>query len=226
MAPEILVVGADEFTRRRCEDVLSSAGYTLHFADDLSAALSLVRREYPALILLDITRMSDNFFAFIATVRVESNLPIVLRVPPHAEKLASAGLAHGADDYLLTDTGAKEMAARLQAILRRHQNFRQTSGVIRVGDVVINPEKRTVHVNHIPLDLTPTEFDLLAILMSAPQKIFSRRTLRRSVPSATTDRAITAHIRNLRLKITPHTNSPPIQTIYGRGYRFLPEDDD
>ncbi len=225
MAPKILVVGADAATRRRCKEVLSPAEYELLFADNLSTALTLTRREYPALILLNLTRTPGDIFTFITAVRVESNLPIVLRVLPHAEKLAIEGLARGADDYLLTTTGAKEMAARLQAILRRHQDIQQSSGVIRVGDVVISPEKRTAHVNHVLLDLTPTEFDLLAILMSAPRKIFSRRTLRRSISTATTDRAITTHIRNLRLKIAPHTNSPPIQTVYGRGYRFLPDND-
>ena len=224
MASKILLVGADEGTRRRCEGALSPAGYELLFADTPQTALTVLRREEPALVLLDISHRAEGIFEFITAVRVESNLPIVLRGGTEAEDLAIEALAFGADDYLLTTTGIKEMAARLQAIIRRHKP--QSTGALRVGDVIINPEKRTAHVNHILLDLTPTEFDLLAKLMSAPKKVFSRRALCRSIPSVTTDRAITMHIRNLRMKIAPHTNSPPIQTVYGRGYRFLPEDDD
>lgn len=224
MVSKILLVGADEDTRRRCKDMLSSAGYELLFADTPSPALTTLRRENPVLVLLDISHSTEGIFEFITAVRVENNLPIVLRTGTETEALAIEALAFGADDYLLTTTGINEMAARLLAIIRRHKP--QSSGALRVGQVIINPEKRTVYVNHIPINLTPTEFDLLAILMSAPRNIFSRQALRQSLPGNTSNHAIVAHIRNLRAKITPHTNTNPIETVYGRGYRFMPEDDE
>lgn len=223
MASTILIVAADEQTRRRCEEILSPAGYILHFADDLDAALTLTRQIDPTLLLLDITRPPANLFAFIAAVRVESYLPIVLRASTQTENLAIDALTHGADDYLLATTGAKEMAARLHAIIRRLKNVSLSSGVIRVGDVAIHPEKRTAYVNHVPLNLTPTEFDLLSVLMNHPGQIFSRAELCSRVSGSVSEHALPTHIRNLRAKILPHATTDPIETVYSIGYRFRPD---
>jgi len=136
-------------------------------------------------------------------------------------------LQAGADDYVTKPFSPRELVARVRAVLRRARGDVQPSGVIRIGDLVIDLVGRGVTVDGQPVSLTPTEFDLLAVMARNPGRPFTRAQLMDlvyDVAYAGYDRAIDSHIKNLRRKIEPDPANPTyIQTVYGVGYRLRGE---
>lgn len=137
------------------------------------------------------------------------------------------GLELGADDYLTKPFGMRELVARIRAVLRRLGKESSTGEVLRVANVVLDPDSRLVKVAGRPIDLTPSEFQLLTVLMSAPGRVFSRQDLLDHLQgSAWVERTVDVHVRNVRAKIEPNPSQPRyIETVFGVGYRFRADSD-
>ncbi|MBI5082730.1 MAG: response regulator transcription factor, partial [Chloroflexi bacterium] len=156
--------------------------------------------------------------------RKESNTPIILLTAKLEETDKVVGLELGADDYVTKPFGMAELLARVRAVLRRSKQEKVEADVLRVSDVTLEKKSRVVKVGERAVDLTPSEFDLLVILMTTPGRVFSRSELLEQMQGysfAGVERTIDVHVRNLRTKIEIEPSEPRyIETVFGVGYRF------
>ena len=225
----ILVVDDKASVRTLVREYLTEEGFRVVTAENGRTALYAARHETPDLILLDIMMPEMGGYEFIRVHRQERDTPIILLTAKVDESDKVLGLELGADDYVTKPFGMRELVARIRAVLRRTGRAtpsRATSlrEVLRVADVVLDQGRRLVAVGERDIHLTPTEFDLLAALMSAPGHVFSRSDLLERLQGIAfegVERTIDVHIRNLRLKIEPDPGHPRyIETVFGVGYRF------
>ena len=224
MAKTILVVDDKASMRRLVESYLREQGFRVVTAANGQEALFVARHEKPDLILLDIMMPQMDGYEFIRVYGRERDTPIILLTAKLEESDKVLGLELGADDYVTKPFGMRELLARIRAVLRRFEKTGPASEVLRVGGVVLDKGLRTVRVSGRPANLTPTEFDILAELMAAPGRVFTRAGLLEAVQGVAIDsmeRSINVHIRNLRTKIEPDPSRPRyIETVFGVGYRF------
>ena len=198
---------------------LKAAGYNVVIAHDGGNGLALARREKPDLIVLDLMLPEMDGFDVCREIRKESDVPIIM-LTAHVEEMDKLiGLELGADDYLTKPFSPRELVARVKVVLRR-VGPDSSAEVIRVGDVSLNRAHYQVQIKTREVTLTPTEFEILATLMSQPGRIFSRSQLLNAahgVAFESYERAIDSHIRNLRRKLEPDDF---IVTVHGVGYKF------
>jgi two-component system alkaline phosphatase synthesis response regulator PhoP len=151
-------------------------------------------------------------------------VPIIMLTARIAETDRLIGLELGADDYVTKPFSPREVVARVRAVLRRARGHAESSGIVRVGDLAVDLANRSVTVTGEPVALTPTEFDLLAVLARNPGRPFTRAQLLDlvyDVAYAGYDRAIDSHVKNLRRKIEPDPREPRyVLTVYGVGYKL------
>ncbi len=220
----ILIVDDKFSVTRLVSDYLSSKGYKTITAWDGNQALTEARINHPDIILLDIMMPHMDGFEFIKTYRKESNTPIILLTAKIEESDKVVGLGLGADDYVTKPFGMAELAARVNAVLRRSDTSQVQNLTLQFGDLSIDPEKFEVLVKDKEITLTPTEFQLLNTLAQNPGRVFTREQLLREIQGETYDsleKTINVHIRNLRVKIEEDPGKPKyIQTVFGVGYRF------
>jgi DNA-binding response OmpR family regulator len=161
------------------------------------------------------------------SIRKTSNLPIIMLTARDEETDKLVGLELGADDYITKPFSPKELVARVRSVLRRSELVQEGREVIRVGDVILDLPRMQVTVGGEEIELTATEFQLLQALASQPGRIFTRSQLLNAVHGVAIEsyeRAIDAHIKNIRRKLEPVPREPRyIQTVYGVGYRFSDE---
>jgi len=197
-------------------DYARAAGFVPTLFADGAEALAAIRATVPALIVLDLMLPGLDGLSLCREVRTFSNVPIVMVTARVEEIDRLLGLELGADDYLCKPFSPRELIARIKAILRR-------SGVVN-SPLSVDAAARRASVHGRPLDLTPTEFDLLAALVRRPGQVFSRAQLLALAHQdnlEVTDRAVDSHIKNLRRKIEAAAPGlEPIRSIYGLGYRF------
>jgi DNA-binding response OmpR family regulator len=187
-------------------------------------ALYIARHEKPDLIVLDIMMPEMDGFEFMRQHRKERETPIILLTAKVDEDDKVLGLELGADDYVTKPFSPRELTSRIRAVIRRSgQNLPQAE-VLRMGGVTLDRNNHLVTVDEAVVDLTPSEFDLLAALMSAPGKTFSRMELLDQIQDTAFvgyARTIDVHIKNLRAKIEEEPRQPRyIETVYGVGYRW------
>jgi len=227
MTRTILVVDDKASVRKLVQEYLVEQGYRVVTADNGQNALYVARNEKPDLILLDIMMPEMDGFEFVRIFRKEKDTPIILLTAKLEETDKVLGLELGADDYVTKPFGMRELLARIRAVLRRTESDSLSPDILKVRDITLERDTHLVCVSGNPVSLTPSEFDLLAILMSAPGKVFSRGDLLiklQGTPFEGLERTINVHIRNLRTKIEPNPSEPCyIETVYGVGYRFRPE---
>jgi DNA-binding response OmpR family regulator len=165
-----------------------------------------------------------NGFEFLKAYTREAETPVIVLTARLKESDKVLGLELGADDYVTKPFSPRELTARVRAVLRRLEKQNNIQPILRVADIILDPAGRSVTVRGETVDLTPSEFDLLATLMAAPGRVFSRLVLLDKVQGAAYEgyeRTIDVHIRNLRTKIEPDPSDPSyIETVYGSGYRF------
>jgi len=163
-------------------------------------------------------------YDFVRTYRREAQTPIILLTAKLEETDKVLGLELGADDYVTKPFGMHELLARIRAVLRRVGQPSPEEAALRVADVVLDRASRRVTVAERDVVLTPSEFELLALLMSAPGRVFSRLELLEQLQGSAlegAERTINVHIRNLRTKIEPDPAAPRyVETVFGVGYRF------
>jgi len=227
MAKTILVVDDKASMRTLVRDYLVEEGFRVAVAENGRDALYVARHERPDLILLDIMMPEMSGYEFLRAYRKESNTPVILLTARLEESDKVLGLELGADDYVTKPFGMRELVARIRAVLRRAGPDAPADQVLRAADIVLDKGSRTVQVGERSVRLTPSEFDLLAVLMIAPGRVLSRAALLEQVQGATfegVERTIDVHIRNLRTKIEPDPSAPRyIETVFGIGYRFRAE---
>jgi DNA-binding response OmpR family regulator len=224
----ILVVDDEPKIVQLARDYLEHAGFGVVTARDGREALQAVRQHRPDLIVLDLGLPELDGLDVTRTLRRDSNLPIVMLTARDDEVDKLLGLELGADDYLTKPFSPRELVARVKAVLRRSEITPEKTDVIRAGDVVLDVPRMRTEVAGRTIDLTPTEFQLLATLARRPGRIFTRGQLLdevRGVTFESYERAIDTHIKNLRRKIEPDPRQPRyLLTVYGVGYRFAEEE--
>jgi DNA-binding response OmpR family regulator len=165
-------------------------------------------------------------YEFMRAYRRERETPIILLTAKLEETDKVVGLELGADDYVTKPFGLRELVARIHAVLRRTERDSAASELLRSGSLTLDRERHHVEMDGELVNLTPSEFDLLATLMSAPGRVFSRMDLLQRIQGTAfegVERTIDVHVRNLRAKIEPDPANPSyIQTVFGVGYRFRP----
>jgi len=225
MPKTILVVDDKANVRTLVRDYLTEQGFRVSTADNGQNALYTARHQKPDLILLDIMMPEMDGYEFIRAYRRESETPIILLTAKLEESDKVIGLELGADDYISKPLGMRELVARINTVLRRAGKAQAPSRVLRAADIVLDQETHSVTVRNREVRLTPSEFDLLAILMASPGRVFSRVELLDALQGTTFEgiaRTIDQHIRNLRAKIEANASEPKyIETVFGVGYRFI-----
>ena len=223
----ILVVDDESKIVDLARDYLEHAGYTVLTAADGRAGLALARSRTPDLLVLDLGIPEPDGLDVIRAIRRDSNLPIVVLTARDDELDKLIGLELGADDYITKPFSPRELVARVKAVLRRMEPGEPPGDLIRAGDVTLDVARMHVEVDGRPIDLTPTEFELLATLARRPGRIFTRSQLLdvlRGASFESYERAIDTHVKNLRRKLEPDPRSPRyVLTVYGVGYRFAEE---
>jgi two-component system response regulator BaeR len=216
MSALIYIVEDEPELAQLVADYVRAAGYVPTVFGDGAEALAAIRSQPPALVVLDLMLPGLDGLSLCRAVRAFSELPIVIVTARVEEIDRLLGLDTGADDYLCKPFSPRELVARIRAILRRAR--------VPAPNLAIDEAGRRITVHGRPLDLTPTEFELLAALARRPGQVFSRAQLlelARQDSLDVTDRAIDSHIKNLRRKIdTAAPGLEPIQSLYGVGYRF------
>jgi DNA-binding response OmpR family regulator len=223
MAKTILTVDDKENVRTLIREYLTEEGFRVVTADNGQTALFVARQEKPDLILLDLMMPEMDGTSFIRAFRKESDTPIIVLTAKLEESDKVLGLELGADDYITKPFSMRELLARVHAVLRRVNGTAKASPTLRVGDVSLDRETRAVTVGGVDVKLTPSEFDLLAIMMTSPGRVYTRASLLEATQAYFEGiaRTVDVHIRNLRAKIEPNPAEPRyIETVFGIGYRF------
>ena len=227
MSKTIMVVDDEQRLVSLVESYLIQQGYNVVSANNGVEALQVARREKPDLSILDIMMPKMDGYEFMREHRKETDTPIVLLTARVEDDERVIGLELGADDYITKPFRPRELVARVRAVLRRAGKSEPQGKVLQVAGLTLDRETRTVTAAGQSVDLTPSEFDLLAVLMSSPGRVYSRLDLLdiiQGVRYEGYERTIDTHIKNLRSKIEPETRSPRyIETVYGVGYRLRRE---
>jgi two-component system, OmpR family, alkaline phosphatase synthesis response regulator PhoP len=220
----ILVVDDEERLRVLLESYLTQEGYEVVTAADGQEAIYAARHHKPDLILLDLMMPVMDGYGFLRAHAKERQTPIIILTAKLDETDKVLGLELGADDYVTKPFSLRELTARVRAVLRRAGQMPPEPEVLRVADITVDRGSRQVRVGERRVDLTPSEFDLLAALMTAPGRAFTRGELLDRVQGMAFEgyeRTIDVHVRNLRAKIEPEPRDPRyVETVFGVGYRF------
>ena len=224
MPKTILVVDDEKKLVSLVSEYLQKSGYRVVEAYDGREALSTARREKPDLIVLDVMMPEMDGYEFMLTHRKEADTPIILLTARVEDEEKVIGLEMGADDYITKPFRPRELVARVRAVLRRFGKNESVTTSLDINDLHLDRMTRCVRVKDKEVDLTPSEFGILAALMSTPGRVFSRLDLLdiiQGVRYEGYERTIDMHIKNLRAKIKVENESPHyIETVYGIGYRF------
>jgi DNA-binding response OmpR family regulator len=220
----ILVVDDEPKIVQLARDYLEHAGFAVVTAPDGRSALDEVRRRRPDLVVLDLGLPQLDGLDVTRSVRADSNLPIIMLTARDDEVDKLVGLELGADDYLTKPFSPRELVARVKAVLRRTERQAEPGDVIRAGDLTLDVPRMRAELGGRPVDLTATEFQLLATLAAQPGRIFTRSQLLDAVHGVafeSYERAIDTHVKNIRRKLEPDPREPRyLLTVYGVGYRF------
>jgi DNA-binding response OmpR family regulator len=228
MTKKILVVDDKSELRTLLKSYLSQEGFDVSTASDGREALFVARQEKPDLIILDVMMPEMGGYDFMRAYSREADTPIIMLTAKLEENDKVLGLELGADDYVTKPFSPRELTARVRAVMRRLEKQVGTQDILRAGQIYLDRAGRMILVGDQNVDLTPSEFDLLATMMAAPGRVFSRLELLDRLQGAAYEgyeRTIDVHIRNLRTKIEPDPSNPRyIETVYGAGYRFAVQD--
>ncbi len=226
----ILLVDDEPKIIQLARDYLTHAGFAVLTANDGKSALAVWRSAKPDLIVLDLGLPNMDGLDVTRMVRREpglNNTPIIMLTARSDESDKLVGLELGADDYIVKPFSPKELVARVRAVLRRMENASTAGEIIRVGNLTLDAPRMRVTLDEKNIEVTPTEFQLLAALARQPGRIFTRAQLLdavRGIAFESYERAIDAHIKNLRRKIEPDPREPRyVLTVYGMGYKFSDE---
>jgi DNA-binding response OmpR family regulator len=228
MTRTILVVDDKKEIRLLIKAYLEQEGFRVVTAGDGQEALYVARHEKPDLIILDLMMPQMGGYEFLRAHKRDTDTPTIILTAKVDEGDKVLGLELGADDYVTKPFGMRELAARVRAILRRVSREPAEPEVLRAADITLDRGSRHVTVDDRVVDLTPSEFDLLAAFLAAPGRAFTRAELLDRLQGDAYEgyeRTIDVHVRNLRTKIEPDPRNPRyVETVFGVGYRFAASD--
>ena len=222
----ILVVDDEPKILKLVRDYLERAGYGVRVAADGKSALALARLEKPDMVILDLGLPQMDGLDVTRELRKVSNVPVIMLTGRSEESDKLIGLELGADDYMIKPFSPKELVARVRVLFRRMENYAcDNQEILRNADLILDVPRMRVTSNERPIEeLTPTEFSLLAVMARHPGRVFTRAQLLDAVHGVafeSYERAIDAHIKNIRHKIEPNPPEPRyLLTVYGVGYKF------
>jgi DNA-binding response OmpR family regulator len=220
----ILVVEDEPAIARLVEDYLEAAGFKALLASTAGDAIAQAHAGAPALVVLDLGLPDRDGFDVARELRRFTDVPIVMLTARGDESDRIVGLELGADDYVVKPFSPKELVARVRAVLRRAEKAATPADRLSALDVVVDIRRHRVTAGERQVELTATEFALLETLVREPGRVFTRGQLLDAVHGVSFEsyeRAIDAHVKNLRRKLEPQPGSPRyIQTVHGIGYRF------
>jgi len=221
----ILVVDDKANVRQLLDDYLTQQGFRIVTATNGREALYAARQENPDCILLDIMMPEMDGLQFLEHYRREKTVPVIILTARDEETDTVVGLELGADDYVLKPFRVRELVARIRAVLRRAEPADGARKIMKVGELLLDEGAHTVTARGQAVNLTPTEFNLLALFMRTPGVVFTREQLAdqlSEVGYSGLERTLNVHIRNLRARIEPDPNQPEyIETVFGVGYRLV-----
>jgi DNA-binding response OmpR family regulator len=221
--PTVLVVDDAPDIVRLVRDYLEHAGFAVLTATNGPDALRVARSQRPDLVVLDLGLPGRDGLDVTRDLRRESAVPIVMLTARADESDKLVGLELGADDYLTKPFSAKELVARVRAVLRRAQSAAQPSDLVELGPLRIDVPRMTVAVDGRAVELTPSEFQILLTMARQPGRVFTRAQLLDALHGEafeSYERAIDAHVKNIRRKLEPDPHAPRlVQTVFGVGYR-------
>jgi two-component system alkaline phosphatase synthesis response regulator PhoP len=222
--PTVLVVDDAPEIVRIVRDYLEHAGFSVLTAANGPDALRVARVQRPDLIVLDLGLPGRDGLDVTRDLRRESGVPIVMLTARTDETDKLVGLELGADDYVTKPFSARELVARVRAVLRRAQVAAVPADHVRAGPIEIDVPRMSVAVAGRPIELTASEFALLLAMARQPGRVFTRAQLLDALHGEAFDayeRAIDAHVKNIRRKIEPDPREPRyILTVFGVGYRL------
>ena len=220
----ILVVDDEPQIVQLVRDYLEHGGFKVLTAADGQSALRTAATLKPDLVILDLGLPGVDGLDVTRSLRRNGEVPIIMLTARADESDKLVGLELGADDYVTKPFSPKELVARVRSVLRRSEAAKVPGDVIRVADVELDVPSMRVTVAKRPVELTQTEFQLLATMARQPGRVFSRAQLLNAVHGVafeSYERAIDAHIKNIRRKIEPDPHNPRyLLTVFGVGYRF------
>lgn len=225
MPREVLVVDDNEKIVDVLRAYLEQDGFSVRTAADGPTALAEVARSVPDIALLDIMLPGTDGLELTRRFQRDHGLPVILVTARSDEVDRLVGLEIGADDYISKPFSPREVVARVKAVLRRVEGSRTdgATGVLTVGDLVVDIERREVSVAGMPTELTRTEFELIATMASHPGRVYSRLQLLEAVSGDAFEgyeRTIDAHVKNLRRKLGDDPKNPKyVKTVFGVGYK-------
>jgi len=221
---QILVVDDEPRIAEICRDYLKRAGFEVITAANGDDALALALGRQPDLIVLDLKLPGRDGLDVTRALRQRSNVPIIMLTARIEESDKLVGLELGADDYLTKPFSPRELVARVRAVLRRGESAASQSDIVRASDVTLDVPRRRADVGARAVELTSSEFELLATMMRQPGRVFTRSQLLDSLrgeEGESFERAVDAHVKNLRRKIETDPRKPKyVLTVYGVGYKF------
>jgi two-component system alkaline phosphatase synthesis response regulator PhoP len=224
---QILVVDDEPRIAEICRDYLERAGFKVMVAGNGADALTLARSKQPDLIVLDLGLPKVDGLDVTRALRKRSTVPIIILTARVDESDKLIGLELGADDYMTKPFSPKELVARVRAVFRRIDLGPGHGDLIRAAGITLDVPRMQAKAGTRAVDLTSTEFELLAMMMRQPGRVFTRGQLLdalRGEELESLDRVIDAHVKNLRRKLEPDPRSPRyVLTVYGVGYKFADE---
>lgn len=227
MADKILVVEDETQITRTLRLYLEQAGYQVVIIADGALAMPAFRHERPDLVILDLHLPHVDGWEVCRQIRRETDTPIIMLTARSEESDKLIGLELGADDYVTKPFSPREVTARVRVVLRRSRGQVQPPPILRANTLILDLEAHTAAKDDQPLDLTPTEFDILTALMRHPGQAFTRLQLveaAQGVAYEGYERVMDQHIKNLRAKLGDDARAPRfIETVFGVGYRFSVE---
>ena len=220
----VLIVEDEPGIAQIVRDYLQHAGFSVVTAADGNEALVRVRERRPDLLVLDLGLPGLDGLEVARQLRRDTDLPIIMLTARVDESDRLRGLDVGADDYITKPFSPREVVARVRAVLRRVEPHGGGTGPFQRADLSIDVSKMTVSRRDAVIDLTPTEFQLVAALARQPGRIFTRAQLLDAVRGTEVEsfeRAIDAHVKNIRRKLEVDPRNPRyLLTVYGIGYKF------
>lgn len=227
MSKRILIVDDERNVRDMLRLYLEQDGYRVVEAANGREALQAARLEQPDLIMLDLMMPVMDGGEFMRIYRREAQTPVIMLTARVDEVDEVVGLELGADDYITKPFSVRVLRARVRSVLRRLAGPAPPSELLQAGNLTLDRAGRIAYIDDRVVDLTPSEFDLLATLLEQRGRALSRLDLLLALTGeayAAQARTIDVHVRNLRAKIEPDPANPRyIQTVYGLGYRFAGE---
>ena len=226
MSSEILIVEDERDIADVIEFVLQQDGYKTTIAADGDEAARLFSSHKPDLVVLDLSLPGISGIELFHRFRGEApGIPIIIATSRSEESDRIAGLEMGADDYVTKPFSARELAARVRAVLRRmHRPAGHNSNVLRAGKIMVNTEELRVEYDGKPLSVSRRELKLLACLLRHPARIYTRDVLIDLIydgDALVTDRTVDAQVKRIRHKFSElDSGFDPIQTVYGMGYKL------